>query len=100
MYMSTTFIVRLIHVFDALFTFQYRPCCCTVFPKKNTHPYFRTSLLTDTDADGDADGDSISVLYRIFFCYAYSIIWHYIPTYFIWAINMPGIVSLNFIKEQ
>lgn len=64
---------------------EYSPLCQNIIA--HWHVYY-------------ADGDSISVLYHIFFYYTYSIKWHYIPTYFIWAINMPGILSLNFIKEQ
>lgn len=58
----------LIHVFDALFTFHHRPCCCTVFPKNNIH--FVLPLFQKVSPHWHfyyADGDNISASYHIFF---------------------------------
>lgn len=58
----------LIHVFDALFTFHHRLCCCTAFPKKNI--YFLFPLFQKLSPHWCfcyADGDNISALHHNFF---------------------------------
>lgn len=58
----------LIHVFDTLFTFHHRLCCCPAFPKKNI--YFLFPLFQKLGLHWCfycADGDNISALYHNFF---------------------------------